>query len=245
MGESKKRSSRIIWITGLTAALAIHAVGLLLFQVGKEEVSPLEPDGFAVSLPSILWQEAQGDLLREQAHLFDSAPLFLPTRWNSASSPEVRGLEQSPADLFNPFPARLSYGEADFGLGMVRGVEGKPLVESLKVFVDRTHTLFGRGPVDQPGLSQRFAVIEIVDPSREEVVFRSVVPPTGAPVVSNRLWRPVDFLMQVEAIGMVGEPVLVQGSGVEEVDQFLRGALSQIMNQQMLAPGYYRVSAGP
>lgn len=241
----KKGSNRLIWLAGLALALVFHATGLFVFTVVEEEVPPPEPDGFAVSLPSILWQEAQGDLLREQAHLFDSAPLFLPTRWNSASSPVVKGLEQSPGDLFNPFPARLSYGEGDFGLGTVGGGRAKPPLESLKVFEDRTHTVFGRGEVDQPGLDPRFAVIEVFDPGRGEVVFRAAVPSSEAPVVPSRLWRPVDFLMQVEPIGVVGEPVLVRGSGVEEVDQFLRGAVSGMVQQRMLAPGYYRVSAGP
>lgn len=243
-GKSKA-SVRIIWLTGLAAALAVHAAGLLLFQLRDDESPAPEVDYLFASLPSIHWQEAQGDLLREQAYLFDSAPLFLPTRWNSASSPVVEALEKRPAELFSSFPARLSYGESDFGLAAMAKVEPEPPLQSLKSFIDKTHTVFGRGPVEQPELDSRFAIIEILDPARGEVVMRSPVPGEGAPVVNNRFWRPVEFLMQVESVGRVGEPVLLEGSGVEEVDQFLRAALLRLASEQMLAVGYYRVSAGP
>jgi hypothetical protein len=242
--KPKRASNRRIWLTGLVVALAAHATGLFLFNVVEDDLHTPEPERFTLSLPSILWQEAQGDLLREQAHLFDSAPLFLPTRWNSASSPVVRGLEQSPGDLFNPFPARLSYGEADFGLGTSGGERAKPPLESLKIFGDQTHTVFGRGEVDQPALDPRFAVIEVFDFAHGQIVFRDSVSSSEAPVIPSRLWRPVDFLLQVEPIGVVGEPVLLGGSGVEEVDQFLRGAVRGMVQKRMPAPGFYRVSVG-
>lgn len=243
--RKKNQPARVFWLSGLAIALFVHAIGLLVFKVEEKEAAAPEVDYQFASLPSIPWQEEQGNLLREQAYLQDSAPLFLPTRWNAASSPVVRALEQRPVDLFEPFPARLSYQESDFRLGTFAEVRQESPLESLKVFRNRTHTFFGRGRVPQPELSPRFALIEVRDPGDGRVVLSAPVPGEGAPSLPNRLWRPMEFLLQVEAIGLVGQSVMLEGSGVEEVDQFLRRALRRVVSEQMLDIGYYRVTAGP
>lgn len=243
-GKSKKRG-RLFWLTAVAAALAIHAVGLLLFQVDDETTQEAEVDYSFVTMPSPFLNESGGELLREQASLFDSAPLFLPTGWNAASSPAVNALEQRPAELFDSFPAQLSYGETDFGLGAIVNLKTRSPLQTLERFSDRSHNVFGRAEVDHPKLSRRFALLEVVDSSGGKLVLSSPVPMEGAPDEGGQLWEPAEFLVQVEAVGVLGDPVLLRGSGLEEVDQYLRDSLRRLMRERMLATGYYRVLAGP
>lgn len=244
---SEKRNSRpknrILWLTGIAVALAVHAVGLLLFQVDDAEKQPPAADYAFVSVPP--FEANEGALLREGAYLFDSAPLFFPTPWNASSSPTVDALEQRPEELFDSFPARLSYGERDFGLGAIVTVKADTILQSLEAFDDRAHLVFGEAEVEQPELSARFALMEVIDPALGETVLKAAVPPEGGPEEGKQLWSPAEFLVQVEATGVVGEPVLLRGSGVEEVDQFLRASLRRLISSRMLDIGYYRVIAGP
>lgn len=245
MKKELQSRKRLFWLTSVAIALLVHATGLLFFQLGEEEPPAEWADLSFVSLPSTHRQEAQGDLLREQAYLQDSAPLFLPTRWNSASSPAVRALEQRPDGLFEPFPVRLSYGETDFGLGAISSINPGTPLQNLAAFADKAHLTFGRTERAAPELSARFASLEIFELSGGEAVLAKSLPGEGAPEAGQQLWKPAEFLLQVTAAGVVGEPVLLHGSGVEAVDSFLRDAIHRASSQRMLDPGYYRVLAGP
>lgn len=229
----------------LIAALAVHVAGLLLFRVDSHSAKPVEADYSFASLPSFEGTEAEISLLREQASLGDSAPLFLPTRWNSASAPVVHALEQRPPELFELFPAHFSYGEGDFGLRAIEAEEPRLNPDLLDALGGAPRLPFGRGMVEAPSLAPRFAVLEVVRPDGGEVVLVEVLPVEEAPAAARQLWAPAEFLVHVEKVGVVGEPVLLQGSGVEEIDQALREGLRATLRKQMLGRGYFRVLAGP
>ncbi len=80
--RSQKIISPLLWV-GLLLGVALHLAGFLIFRVVS---SPL-PDREATR-PYVEYVSA-GSLasdreLEEQAVLFDSAPLFIPTRWNAS-----------------------------------------------------------------------------------------------------------------------------------------------------------------
>jgi hypothetical protein len=244
-GGRQTRRTKVLWAAGLILAAGVHVVGLVLFRVDGIQAETTEADYSFASLPWMGGAEADVELLREQAYLFDSAPLFLPTRWNSASLPTVRALELKPPDLFELFPARFSYGEADFGS---RAIEAKvPVLNlaTLDTLDSATRIPFGRDRVEQPRLSPRFALLEVRLPGSPEVVLAEPVGAEGAPRAGRQLWAPAEFYLHVEQVGVVGELVLLAGSGVEEVDLFLREEIRRLLRARMLDGGYYRVLAGP
>jgi hypothetical protein len=80
--RSQKMISPLLRV-GLLLGVALHLAGFLIFRV----VSSLLPDREATR-PYVKYVSA-GSLasdreLEEQAALFDSAPLFIPTRWNAS-----------------------------------------------------------------------------------------------------------------------------------------------------------------
>ena len=85
--RSQKMISPLLQLALLLGVL-FHLVGFLIFRVVS---SPL-PDR-ALSQPYVEYVSA-GSLasdreLEEQLALFDSSPLFIPTRWNAAQVPSV------------------------------------------------------------------------------------------------------------------------------------------------------------
>lgn len=247
MASANRKRSRVAarWGVGVAAAVLVHAAGLFFLRVDPMEEEISEADYSFASLPWMGEEEAQGDLLREQAYLFDSAPLFLPTRWNAVSSPVVRALEQRPPELFNSFPAHLSSSEDEHGLGEMETDDPVSPAISLEAFGRAMPMPFGRNPVDLPNLERRAALIEVRKPGEEELILAEWIPVEDAPERAGELWAPSEFLIHVENVGVVGEPVLLSGSGVEEVDLFLREEIRQLLRDRMLEVGYFRVVAGP
>ena len=86
---------KIAIITGIT----IYVLAFLTFHV---EVPSIETVDF--SEPYIQYPSPEekkiNQLIREQAELYDSAPLFLPTSWNYVTNVETLSLEVHSSSLF-------------------------------------------------------------------------------------------------------------------------------------------------
>jgi len=242
--RKRKPSARLIWLTGIVLALAVHAAGLLVFRVEKEEAEVPEADYSFANLSPLGDDGSQ--TLHEWAYLFDTSPLFFPTRWNaSGASVATAALDQRPEPLFLPFPARLSYGERDFGLGAIVSVQMETPLEILRGFDDPVRGVFGEGKVEIAALEERFALVEVLAPDGSGAILEKTIPVEGAPKIGARLWAPAEFLVQVVPTGRLGEPVRVRGTGIEAVDHYLGTELLSLLEERMLEPGYYRVRIGP
>jgi hypothetical protein len=59
-------------------------------------------------------------------------------------------------------------------------------------------------------------------------------------------WQPLEFLVAVDAMGLVGPPILTESSRVAAVDGYFQNYLVKTLHAgQRLAPGFYRVCIGP
>ena len=189
--------------------------------------------------------EIGGGLLGEQAALFDTEPLFLPTRWNAGRAREV--FELSGGD---PLPPFMPY-DPQIALDAQRwlSVEGEPssaLLTAQELLSPR-HTnffsQFGRERAAET-LPPRTALIQIRKGGElvDEVAVRNL--PDS--VLNERLWSPVDFMMLVGADAVfAGEPLLWGSSGSEATDEALRALLGRYLKAGRLGQGHFRVSVMP
>ncbi len=102
---------------------------------------------------------------------------------------------------------------------------------------------FGRIDVARPVLPARSGFVEVF-------LFNGITSVIREPLVNLVLpapdFSPVEFVLLVNALGAVGEPVLASGSGIEEVDTFFRNYLVKTFRiGGRLLPGRYRVVVGP
>ena len=239
--------SKRVWVAGIAVAAAVHAAGLFLFQAIPEtgRPAPMERES-RVILVGPEHFGAENESLWEQAMLRDSEPLFLPTRWNNSQALPTPALTRRPADLFAPYPPRWSYAETDFGLREeVFQAPVRTAMETYRQWNDPVVSRFGRGEEVVPALPERQARVELVSLSGE--VLRSVdVRVDDAPAALRQLWLPVEFSLQVDSVGVIGEPIMLRGSGLEPVDRFLRRAIrGELLSRGLPPPGYYRILAGP
>ena len=181
----------------------------------------------------------------EQAALFDSAPLFMPTRWNPASQmAEVASLKEATA-IFNPFPARLLLPEfvpqIPGSAAPVRPPAGLPDGAAF-VLARYGRVPSGSGGDASPGPSVAITSLHS-GPSRSP---QSVLLPQSVQgLAPPALWTPVRFFLHVAEGAPAGIPVLAQSSGFADWDRALQGFVASLDFYRQLGDGYYHLLVYP
>ncbi|MBI2497007.1 MAG: hypothetical protein HYV75_03475 [Opitutae bacterium] len=187
---------------------------------------------------------AGDQVLREQAELLDPTPLFFPTEWNFGQRPLKESLRKQPGQIFGSFPPKVDFGEQGI---KAYGIEPAAVPEQLAdVLAQGNEAPFaGMGQIDvhQPALAERSGFLEVYDISAGKYSLKQALANVALPRPD---FAPMEFLAVVSSAGMIGEPVLVRGSGWEEVDSFFRSYLVKVFRLgERLSPGRYRVLVGP
>lgn len=183
---------------------------------------------------------ADGDgVLAERAKIFDPTPLFLPTPRNYRHLRLPDRLKKRPGQIFGDYDAKLSANLPSLSTGAA----AETLVDILARANEVPFAGLGERAAEREPLPQRVAMMEIksLAPGRfsRAAAVEGVIPP-------RRDFGPMEFLVSVGTAGLIGEPVLVSGSGWPEVDVFFREFLvSRYQLGARLGPGRYRVMVGP
>jgi len=187
---------------------------------------------------------AADQVLRERADLFDPTPLFFPTEWNYGQRPLGESLRRLPGQVFGSFGPVYTFAEQRM---KSYGTETTPPPEKLSDILTQGNEapFAGMGRIDatRPALAERVGFLEVRGFFGDE----SVISQTLKNITLPRLdYAPLEFLVVINSAGVVGEPVLTNGSGWEEVDAFFRTYLVKTFRLgERLNPGRYRVLVGP
>jgi hypothetical protein len=234
-------------VLGIAAAggIGLHLLGFLLLRVEAPVPPARRPEPAFVRYPVA----ADGDqaLLREQALLFDSAPLFLPTRWNSAAAVNDIASLREETELFGAFAPSLRPGgppmPANGAQGAAGSIDPRGLLEPISL---RPLRAFGRGPspLDGAPAGARVWLAEAVDLAarRTELI---ALPETLAAPAPDRLWNPAQFFLQMVAGVPAGPPVTQVGTGYGAWDEALRAAIGEPRFYAALADGYWHITIAP
>lgn len=240
--------SPIIIVT-LMVGVGVHLVGYFGIEIVWR---PIEK----VSYPEPYIQIESDDrstrsrVEQEYALLHDSAPLFVPTRWNYLSRSEYAGYSLPEYGvLFDAFPARISVASIDYNAFVSDSNRPIRRIEDVLAFSEETF-FEGFGVQDtysqrSESLRLRSAAYAIYSIGSGEAVDSGDLAPESLPGLNRIEWRPVEMLLVVNNIGMVGRPLPVSSSGSESIDRQLSDWLIQSGLVTQLPPGYYRVVIGP
>lgn len=244
------------WIAAAGGALAASAAAAWLIGFAAMPAMPIAPPARGgavkptVGMSGLLVPNAA---VQEAAEMRDLAPLFLPTERNAQLSRLPRREPgQTMLDVDAPRWAfqesALRFSEA---LPSPAALNGRPAAEAglADALVPTAGavalTAFGRGEAPLPRLSARGATVHVVATATGEEILQAELPADAAPP-SEKVWQPVQFLAGADAAGLVGPLIVVEGSRVEEVDQYFRRYLVESFRiGQRLSPGSYRITVGP
>lgn len=239
--SSHKMLSPVLRIS-LLLGICVHLAGFLIFRVIS---NPLPAREEAVPFVQFVSPEIflSGAELEEQAALFDSAPLFIPSRWNAAHNLDTprrdRAMQRFP--LYQP--------EMDVAAMLVS--EGTSLGSSYAVseaadlLASRFWDLFrGLERVDfeivDLGGAGAFAEVRSLD----GLVIHNQ--PAELTLVSSQVLQPVKYFLRVEAGGrLAGRPTVSVSSGDTEFDAATYDWLIESGLASRLEPGYFEIIIYP
>lgn len=228
-------SEKLRW---LAAGFATTIIGFgLLFWF---EVPSASTDHAAGSSPleTLLVQRVVAD----EAALLDKTPLFLPTSWNTSikdvSLPATGG-------VFADFPSAFADKEGDHGVGVFRsdqeGFNGAVLnIEG----PNSAFLSFGQKAQNLQVTRRAVGYLEVYSAKDGIAVIREALTLDLPPGTIN--WPPIELMTVVSAAGLVGPPVSITLSGLEEVDLYFADFLVKVFRiGEKLSPGVYRIVVGP
>ena len=229
----------------LLLGIAFHLAGFLFFRVTSNplpERVATPPFVQYVSVDSVVTDTE----LAEQAALFDSAPLFIPTRWNAS--------QVSPMHLRGA--ARCQFPEFEPEINLLAELQpaSRILNTDLKVsapidlLASRYWHFFADFPLSSDpvvALSESMPVAEVSvvgDPIAETLSLTADMKFSSA----VQIVRPVQYYLRVSPAGEVlSAPTLSQSSGSEEFDVGVAQWLGRPEVLAQLPSGYLSIQVFP
>ncbi len=227
----------------LLAALGVMLLGFMLLHVElKTREFPKAPDAFIHYPPA----GEEFGVLREQALLLDSAPLFFPTAWNEAGDYDGISPQVKERELFPPFPEIITLRNDELRPVPDAFEKGAPGARTaLKAEYWNFFSRFGEQPRTPVKLPERSGYLEIYRLADNSLIRREVMPPSWSLPEGAGLWTPAEFLAAVDPTGLAAPPLLIQGTGHEEADTALRAYFQRPFFFAGFDPGYYKIILGP
>jgi hypothetical protein len=228
-------SEKLRW---LAAGFATTIIGFgLLFWF---EVPSASTDHAAGSSPleTLVVQRVVAD----EAALLDKTPLFLPTSWNTSikdvSLPATGG-------VFADFPSAFAFNEGDHSFGVLRADQEGFNGAILNVEGPNSAFLsFGQKAQNLQVTRRAVGYLEVYSAKDGIAVIREALTldlPSG-----TINWSPIELMAVVSAAGLVGPPISITRSGLEEVDLYFADFLVKVFRiGEKLSPGVYRIVVGP
>ncbi len=222
-------------------------------EVGKkssvetpDNVAGLGRSEFGNSIELTRFNQSGADaLLGEEASLLDPTPMFLPTEWNSGQNSLPANLIRVPGRSFENYPAKLTYRESSITLSGPSDRDSPDRAVEVLAMLDLESPLMALGKAESrlAKLDARVAQVEVTSAKTGQRVLAKAVQGVAAPVEG---WLPMEFLVAIDAAGVVGAPVITLRSGSEQVDRFFQDYLAKTMRVgERLGPGTYRILVGP
>ncbi|HSH08840.1 MAG TPA: hypothetical protein VK995_00515 [Oceanipulchritudo sp.] len=240
------KTLRTIGFISILGGILVHLAVLTVISIQ----SPLSRKPYVtraqVEYVGNLAEDAAPSIL-QQASLLDSAPLFMPTRWNLVSQmADVASLKEA-TEIFEPFSAQLSLPQAKLALPSDRtaptGTQEISLPEGPAFFLSR----YGRTRTSVPDIVAPGPAIRIhrIAGSADAVPSSRLLPSPLTALSPPAMWGPVQFYLQLSEGILVGLPVLAQSSGFAEWDEVLQGFVGSLDFYRNLGDGYYRLAVFP
>ncbi len=229
------------WVYATVGAVVVLVLISLLFRAPTAPVAKL-PSPVTAANPGAVRLVS---LKKNEAALTDPTPLFLPTEWNAGQNALPANTQREPGGTFQGYPAKLAFAENELKLNFPAAVAvpARPADALASDGSMRSISELGRADQPPPQLVFRNAFVEILQAGDGQRVMAQAIW-DGAP--PGKAWQPLEFLVAVDAAGLVGPPVLTESSRVGAVDGFFQNYLVKTLHAgQRLAPGFYRVCIGP
>lgn len=246
--DGARRSERRYWrspiaVWAILLGVLAHLAGFFAFSIDLPRPKPAEAPPAAIYYSG---DSAPLDaLMQEQSDLLDFEPLFLPTSRNASINLGWSGLVDR-TEPFAPLPPKLLISSDDFPVEVTNTPEplSRPL-EMLERDIAGSFGAFGQMTGPQAAMPERAGMLEVYREGGVQPVVQQELKPGIIDEAVDNLSGLLEWRIAVGEVGIVGQPLLIRGSGLEAVDAAAMQHLLQAAPQWGLPSGYYRVVMGP
>lgn len=238
------------WTAGITLAVAFHLVLIVFTRVHVAPAPRADALDSRVSwLGDRVFLEGEDTQRGQELSILVDDPLFLVTPRNYAGARRHDEETRPPGQIFGSFEPLLVMPTDRSPPGLLSAPTDRvdPVV-AVQSFRWPYLARFGRAdPVDRTFEARR-ARLEVRSSDSGSVVLADSIP-----AESNREtpdawpdWRPFEMFVTVSDSGRLSEPLMLSGSGSDDVDRFMRDYVRRSLRLDLrLGPGNYRISIGP
>ena len=186
-------------------------------------------------------------VLKERGILQDSAPLFMPTRWNLASEMgRVASLREA-TEVFTEFRPRLSLPDRLPDSGVFPPSDAVLMDDWIPEDPAFVLAAMGR-EFDEPRKLLGKALIlraQRLDEPGQSSPFTMVLPESLAESVPESLWSPPRLHLHLVEGKALGLPVLAKSSGFTDWDKLIQKFVASLPLYRSLQNGYYDITVFP
>lgn len=233
----------------LLLGLLVHLLGFLIFSIRSSSLPSVEVEApFLVFVSDQLVEEDA--IFEEQVKMFDSSPLFLPTKWNASYSELELNIESGREleDLFPEFRPEIDVlGGLGGQIGLIAGAaEITEPVDLLDARFIRFFEYREMADADVNAFEEvtPFAVVSRLDDDSFEPLRLDFE--VDRSVAGNALLGPLQLICRVAESGLlIGDPMLVVGSGDAEWDRAVQEILRGLEFVNQLPVGYLSIDVYP
>jgi hypothetical protein len=234
---------RRVWISLLFALTSV--VFWWLWNGSKIPVAAAKPSARQPAVRLAAAERGPGDnVLRERAEYLDPTPLFFPTEWNFGQGALKEGVKPEPGQIFGFVDPQFVFGDQD-----IKPYNAEPiapngrLADVVQSGNEAPFAGIGTKEIQPVILPERGGFLEITNLRDGKTILSQTL--TDIPGIGSD-FVPLEFLVTVGASGLISDPVLMTGSGREEMELFLLTYLAKSFRVgDRLAPGMYRILIGP
>lgn len=192
-------------------------------------------------------EEGPEGVVREQSILFDSAPLFMPTRLNLVSVMDQVASLREATEAFSLFPPRLSLPERLPGVSSVVDSGLVSLEQRLPGGTSFFLAKLGRGPLPSTDAVSPVGNVQALrlDASIPPPALSLPLPGALQGTAPDTLWSAARLHLQMVNGRPVGLPLVAQSSGFTDWDRALQVYVGSLSFYGNLPDGYFGITVFP
>jgi hypothetical protein len=239
---------RVVTLAAVSVLLGLVAHFGIFYFLKFQGPAPRERPDFDSEIEYVGNLARESDpVLQEQGLLYDSAPLFMPTRWNLGSEMGSVASLREATEVFAIFPPELSLPDSPPQIrDSIKGAPPMPLQELPQgpAFIMAP---FGRVSANSGESSPASMIVEArpLDSQRVADSVRIPIPESLIQQVPPSLWSPARLHLQLKEGRPIGWPVVASGSGFTEWDEALQQYVGSLGFYRYLRNGYYLITVYP
>lgn len=184
----------------------------------------------------------ENEILNDQALVFDTKPIFLPSKWNEKQISPTKitdNLFQDllPQTMLYPHETLAQINTPELSTLLSLDTLNKKLIHPFEG-INQERSIF-------PSIKSPSAHIVIKNFNHSDIIETYEVNNEN-PLLQETFWAPLEFLVTVDESGLIMPLLISRSSGIENIDNFFKNTLCDpLLKLSHLPVGYYKITINP